>query len=613
MQETQETQATEEIQATPERGTFPAAAGLATVASAALAACGGGGDEPASPGTNERASAQALLSTSTDKRAAAWRLLNQATLGPTSAEVDWVTTNGVEAWLTRQFGYSVPTRSYGSSYLELVSTGGDWDVLMTESWWRVALGSADQLRQRVVHALIQILVISTRDDTVGFRPYMAASYMDVLAKHAFGSFRDLIEAVAKAPAMGAYLSHFANQPPEPGRRIPDQNFARELIQLFTIGLTRLNMDGSVILDGNGRPVSTTVPTDIPVLSNVFTGWALDDDAALNTTVTVIKDGVTTLEADQVDYFGDLTRTQRSRRYALPMKGYASYHSTQAQMETQVGVASGTATLLGESFTLGSTPQESLTKALDVIFRHPNIAPFIVRQMIQRMVTSNPSPAYIQRVATAFKNAQWSMTALIRAILTDTEATSATTAKGSTYGKVREPLLRITHLLRAFSVKDARPYHTSEVSSTTARVNLNQGPVRAPSVFNYYSPTYRYAGGLMAAQGKVAPEMQIITEASAVAYLNALYAIIEEGMSPDQSQEALRGQINLTEETNAAGTPSAVAGLINKKLFGGTMSSALLAIVTEACTPVAGSTASALERARAALFIAAASPEYIVQK
>lgn len=625
MQTTQETRGALEVQGVQDEaqddvrsgGVFPAAAGLAVVATAALTACGGGGDDPASPtaaGGDDRAAAQALLpgGSGSTAQVAAWRFLNQATMGPTAAEISWVTTNGIEAWLTRQFAYTQPTISYAANYLLRVENKPDWQRHMTHAWWRLALGSADQLRQRVVNSLIEILVISMRDEIVGFRPYMAAGYMDVLARHAFGNFRELIEAVCKAPAMGAYLSHFGNRPPEAGRRIPDQNFARELIQLFTIGLNQLNMDGTPVLDGNGRPVSSTRPTDIPLLSNVFTGWALDDNPALDTTINYVEQGVAKSQEDRVRWYGDYTDAQRSGRYVLPMKGYTQHHSTQAQMEAQVGFAAGTATFLGEPFTLGATPQESLTKALDVIFRHPNVAPFISRQMIMRMVTSNPTAAYVQRVATAFKSGNWSMQALIRAILTDTEARSASAAAGTTYGKLREPLLRITHLLRAFGVTDASPANSDRVADFWVATNLNQGEIRAPSVFNHFSPNYRFAGGDMARQGKVAPEMQIASEASIVAYINAVYDIVANGMTQDWANSR-SGQLQITEEVNAAASPSAVVALINKKLFGGAMSSALVSHLTTACTPAAGGTATATERVRAAIFLAAVSPEYLVQK
>lgn len=598
MQEIQETQDKQEIQAAPERSVGPAAGlGLATLASAALAACGGGSDAPATAAGDEQATAQALLPKASGNSAeiSAWRFLNQATMGPTAAEVSWVASYGIEAWLTRQFNYTEPKLSYAQKYQSRNGTT-DWRRFMTFAWWEIALGSPDQLRQRVVNALIEILVISMRDDIVSFRPIMAAGYMDVLSRNAFGNFRTLIEEVCKAPAMGAYLSHLGNQPPVPGRRIPDQNFARELIQLFTIGLVKLNMDGTPVIDSTGRPVSSTSSKDIPVLSNVFTGWALDDDPAISSN-----------PRDAVRWFGDLGDNQGNPRHLRAMKGYVEFHSTQAQMEAQLGFTANSATLLEQPFTMGATPQASLTSALDIIFQHQNIAPFVARQMIQRMVTSNPSPAYVKRVATAFKTANWDMKALIRAILTDTEARSASAAAGNTFGKLREPLMRVTHLLRAFGVTAAYPGETAYVNAIPFALNLNQSPIFANSVFNFFSPSYRFVGGKMAQQGKVTPEMQIATEASVVGYINAVYDIIANGMGDDYS--ARSGQLVFTEELAVSSSSISLVALINRKLFGGSMSSGLVSHIRTACNAVP----DGIDRVRTAVFLAAVSPEYLVQK
>lgn len=604
MQDTQEIKETEEsAQAPAEHGTaqhsaMPGAVGLAAIASAALTACGGGGDDPAAPTAapgDDRSGIQSLLSSGSSAQVAAWRFLNQATMGPTAAEVNWVAINGIEAWLTKQFGYTQPTVTYADRY-RLRNGSTDWLRFMTFAWWELALGSVDQLRQRVVNALIEILVISMRDDTVGFRPIMAAGYMDVLARNAFGNFRELIEAVCKAPAMGAYLSHLGNQPPVPGRRIPDQNFSRELIQLFTIGLVKLNMDGTPVIDANGRPVSSTKATDIPVLSNVFTGWALDDDPAISSN-----------PLDALRWYGDLGENRGNLRHLKPMKGYVNFHSTQAKMEAQLGFAPNSATLLDKPFAMGASPQASLTTALDIIFQHQNVAPFVARQMIQRMVTSNPTPAYVQRVATAFKAANWDMKALIRAILTDTEARSASVAAGTTYGKLREPLMRVTHLLRAHGVTAAYPSETDDVARGQPALNLNQSPIFASSVFNFFSPTYRFVGGKMSQQGKVSPEMQIATEASVVAYINAVYDIVANGMIDEFNNRS--GSLNFTEELAAASSVSSLVAVINRKLFGGSMSSGLISHITSACSAATTN----LDRVRTGVFLAAVSPEYLVQK
>lgn len=583
-------------------------AAVAMVASAALAACGGGGSDSPDASTStaggqssggRMASAQALLSSSSASRTDAWRFLTQATMGPTAKEVDYVTTYGINAWLSQQFAITTPKRNWVQAYRTYRNNGDIWNRFVTFAWWEMALSSDDLLRQRVVNALIEILVISMRDDTVGFRPILAAGYMDMLAQNAFGNFRQLIEGVCKSPAMGAYLSHLGNLPPDGNRRIPDQNFARELIQLFTLGLSLLNMDGTQALDANGRPQSTTKSTDIPVLSNVFTGWAVDDDPAK----AVSSD-------DVVRWFGDLTADRESPRQVQPMKGYPAYHSTDEKVISQLGLSGTSVPFLGSTLHL-STPQQSLTDALNIIFQHQNLAPFISKQMIQRLVTSNPSPAYVQRVATAFKSSSWDMKTLIRAILTDTEARSATTAATPTFGKLREPLMRITHLLRAFGVNMAFVGDTNVVASPWVALNLNQGPIYAPSVFNFFSPTYRFVGGAMAQAGKVTPEMQIATEASVVAYMNAVYDIIANGLTQEWPGSR-NGQLNISEEVAVAGTPSSVVASINRKLFGNTMSAGLITQVTAAAT-AAGTSATATERVQAAIFLAVMSPEYLVQK
>jgi uncharacterized protein (DUF1800 family) len=582
------------------------AAVLATVASAALAACGGGGgDTPvpaALPAANGNTDPQALLPTAGPiNMAGAWRFLNRATMGPTPAEVSWVATYGIEAWLEKQFAIKQPKFSYADKYVEHHGSGDTENInWMTFTWWNAALSVDEQLRTRVVNALSEILVVSMRNDTLSVRPIMVGAFWDMLAQHAFGNFRQLIEAVCKSPAMGIYLSHLGNEPPSGSSRVPDQNFSRELLQLFTLGLTMLEMDGSPVRDANGRNVNSTTKTDIPVLSNVFTGWAIDDDPAISTDP---KD-------DLIYGYGTLPPNNAiSKRIRVPMKGYMAHHSTDALINVQLK-STDPIKLLGESFSLSTTsPQDSLTAALDIIFRHQNVAPFIARQMIQRLVTSNPSSGYIKRVAVAFKDASWDMRTLIRAVLTDSEARDATVIAKPSFGKLREPIFRVAHLLRAFGVThDVFPGETHQVASDQKSLNLNQSPMFATSVFNFFSPTYAFVGGGMAKLNLVTPEMQIATEASVVAYVNAVYEIVDLGLASG----AARLAPVLTDEAALAATPAALVASINTKLFGGTMSSALQTEVTKAAT-AAGTSASASDKAKAALFLAAVSPEYLVQK
>jgi uncharacterized protein (DUF1800 family) len=703
-------------------------AGALAATALALTACGGGDDNAAATSTTPggRASAMAAPITATwptwgtPDTAGAWRLANQATMGATEGIIAQIKSRGYEGWLTDelakpasahshffQFDSHCGTNSDGTPNLNptywstaayaqrpdvapgpLVGKGSiqrtGWLRFLAFSTWTHAYRNTDQLRQRVVHALGQFLVASGKNDVVGFNPQMLSGYIDTLNQHAFGNYRTLIEAVVRSPAMGHYLSHFGNQlpvfdgnvtdptAPPPILRVPDQNFGRELLQLFTIGLTKLAMDGSEILV-NGKAVPTTTRDDIIVLSNVFTGWGYEwRDTTLDADGTTFKLDVPYTFAAyydpknytanpatglyHVDHFYDgkgayaetptgttagktfefwWMPNHRSRRQAAPMIGYTVFpdpadpyakaqnpnrvpvriHSTTLLMAAQLKKATSAVTFLGKPFSLGNTPEESMNKALDIIFAHQNLAPFVAKQMIQHLVTSNPSAAYVQRVATSFKTNNWSMTALIKAILLDNEARLASAATSVTYGRLREPFLRVTALLRGIGITNANggiyPAETSTISSDALYLNLNNAQFMAPSVFNDFSPTFKYVGGKMAAKGKVSPQMQIATESSVIAYANAVYEIILRGLGQDDdiTNNAKSGYLNIDAVVSASPSPSAIVGIINSKLFGGTMSSELKSLTQTA----ASGTAPIADRFRAALYIAMMSTEFIVQK
>lgn len=704
-------------------------AGALAAAALALTACGGGdnnNDVSTSAALGGRAAPMATAITSTwpswgiPDTAGAWRMANQATMGTTEGIVSQIKSLGYEAWLDAemakpaeshghflQFDSHCGTNSDGTPNINpsywstadyakradvapapLVGVGSiqrtGWLRFLAFSTWTHANRRPDQLRQRVVHALSQFLVASGKNDVVGFNPQMLSGYIDTLNQHAFGDYRTLIAAVVRSPAMGHYLSHFANQlpvfdgtvtdptAPPPIKRIPDQNFGRELLQLFTIGLTKLAMDGSEILV-NGKAVPTTTRDDIIVLSNVFTGWGYEwRDATVDADGTVFKLDVPYKFAGYYDavnftpnpatglyhvdhnydgkgaYAESPTGTtaaktfeiwwmpnHRSRRQAAPMIGYTVFpdpldpyakaqnpnrqpvriHSTDLLMAAQLKKASSAVTLLGKPFSLGATPEESMNKALKIIFEHQNLAPFVAKQMIQQLVTSNPSPAYVQRVATSFKTNQWSMRALIKAILLDNEARLASAAASVTYGRLREPFLRVTALLRGIGITNTNggiyPAETSTISSDALYLNLNNAQFMAPSVFNDFSPTFKYVGGKMASKGKVSPQMQIATESSVIAYANAVYEIILRGLGQDDdvTNSGQSGYLNIAALVSGNPSASAMVGIINSRLFGGTMSSELKSLTQTA----ASGTAPIADRFRSALYIAMMSTEFIVQK
>jgi uncharacterized protein (DUF1800 family) len=577
-----------------------------------------------------------------------------------------------------------------------IDPSGGLDTTLRNLWER-AYTAPDQLRQRVVHALSQFLVVSGRDSVLYGTSTLMAGYVDMLNRHAFGNYKDLIADVARSPAMGRYLSHLGNLPPSfdaAGKvtRVPDQNFARELLQLFTLGLTLIGMDGEEIKDASGQalPSTSTQRTDIVVLSNVFTGWTYDyansisypnaqgsfsllktynyffNETSDTTTATgkcikVSYDGKGFYEERPVTdasgkviggkkfvtFFQGGEANRRSPRLVAPMRGYTNFvaevegyfasagpsqptvveydrsvsivHSTKTDVEKQLN--GGPITFLGKPFEMGNNPEASLQNALTRIFEHQNLAPFVAKQMIQHMVTSNPSPAYVKRVATRFKDSQWKMTELILGILLDPEARSQTNAKVTTFGRLREPYLRVMALCRAFGVADQRCElgATNGIGADRQAHNLNNGPMMAPSVFNDFSPRYTYAGGQMAAAGKVAPQLQIATESAVIAYANAVYDAIENGVG----QSSGIGTLSLSGIANANPSASAMVEVINNRLFGGAMSTNLKTLVLKAATgDAAVMTASGIKasdatyntrRFKAALFVAAVSTEFMVQK
>jgi uncharacterized protein (DUF1800 family) len=290
------------------------------------------------------------------------RFLTQATFGPTPASVQQVRTMGYDPWIAAQA--SVPASSF-LGFIDQVNAEDLSEDDLQEAWFTYATNAPDQLRLRVANALIEILVLSSANGVEGIAEAQAA-YMDILQRNAFGNYRQLLEDVTLNPGMGQYLSHLKNDKPGPGHN-PDENYGREVLQLFSIGLNRLNQDGTLQRDGQGNPLPTYTQDIVKDFAHVFTGWTYAHDGSAN--------------------FYDADENWRD-----PMRGIQSHHSTKAK------------TLLnGLVVPAGQPMAEDLRQALDNIFTHPNVGPFISRQLIQRLVTSNPSPSYIARVAGVFAN------------------------------------------------------------------------------------------------------------------------------------------------------------------------------------------------------------------
>lgn len=548
-------------------------------------AAGTGGGRPAPPAL------RAALPSARD----AARFLSQATFGQTLADIARLRQVGYDAWIDEQIAY--PT----SLQLRFMQATGDvpqreWRL---DAWLTNALGGPDpfepglvhrdQLRQRVAFALSEIFVVSdATSDKLGNAAEGMTDYYDTLARGAFGNYRDLLEDVTLHPAMGIFLSMLGNEKPDPANNIrPDENYAREVLQLFSIGTVRLNPDGSRMLDGSGQPIPTYNQDTVKGFAHVFTGWSFD------------------LCAPGFDcYAWEHTHPG----WVHPMKGFASHHaSAQAkQLLVYPGVS-----LPGGLLPAGGTPQSDLDAALDNIFHHPNVGPYIGRLLIQRLVTSNPSPGYVRRVAGAFDDnghgVRGDMRAVVRAILLDTEARA--TKPRSTFGKVREPLVRLMHLLRAM---DASSGNGRSEEFWTMGLYLGQVPMQAPSVFNFFSPNYA-PPGLVADAGLVAPELQMATDSMLPSHEGYFFQ-----RAVDWSIETPPGTgtyaVNISRDLPLAANAAALVDRYDLLFLSGRMSPSMRRTLLEHLQDIPGNTLNGRRRrVKNALYLIVNAPEYVVQQ
>ena len=572
---------------------FPFRCAIGAVLLAVLAACGGGGGSD--PGTTEPPPVVIEKPATRDEAA---RFLTQASFGPTEADIDRVMDVGYAAWIDEQFALA-PTshRSTWEAADAAIKAGGGSGAgqdQVVESFWRQAATGPDQLRGRVAYALSQIFVISMVDGNVGENPRAVAAWMDMLGSDGLTTYRQLLESVSRHPMMGYYLSHLKNQKADARTgRVPDENYAREVMQLFSIGLVELNEDGSA------KTTDTYGPADIQGLAKVFTGWSSacpdwpDNGCFFNGSVNNVSD---------------------PDRGFKPMLGYPQYHSTDEK--TFIGTTIPAQT--------SSDPTASLKTALDRLAAHPNVGPFIGRQIIQRLVTSNPSPAYITAVSRAFADngsgVRGDLKAVVKAVLMHPEARRMNDRSG----KLREPVLKLSALLRAFP-------HASDTGSwrigntDNAASSLGQTPMRSPSVFNFYRPGYVAPGTQSANASLVAPELQIAHETSAAGYTNYMRDAVSLGVGSTNAAFNNRRDVqpNYSAELALADQPAALVDRIAAKLTYGTAPAALKTEITDAISKITipaatGSNQAAIDTAKrnrvnAALLLVLASPEFQVQK
>ncbi len=508
------------------------------------------------------------------------RFLMQASFGPTDADIARVQSLGYSGWIDEQFALPQAQHlTYVKANYNVLLFGGNF-VFMQDSFWQQAIPAPDQLRQRVKFALSQIVVVSAENGTIATAADGLANYMDLLGQHAFGNYRALLEAVATSPMMGIYLSHLRNQKADPVTgRVPDENFAREVMQLFSIGLTEINLDGTPKLV-NGQPVETYTNADITGLARVFTGWSW----AAQDTSNASFNGGGTAYADRI---------------VRPMQPYPQFHET------------GAKTFLNATVPANTSAQDSLKLALDTLFNHPNLCPFIGRQLIQRLVTSNPSPAYVGRVSAACVNngggVRGDMKAIVRAILLDGDARSG----GSTdrqFGKLREPVLRLSQWARCFGATSASGnWLIRNLDSPAA--SLGQQPLRAPSVFNFFRPGYVPPNTAIADAGLVAPEFQITGETSVAGYTNFMQGVISAGVGVGRDVRAA-----YTPELAVADNTDALIDRVNRCLMAGAMGTQQRQEIRDAVNAISATAPNGrANRVYTAVLLTMASPEYLVQK
>ena len=560
------------------------------------------------------------------------RFLAQATFGPTSADITHLLAVGYDGWLNEQFGTGASTET---QYLDWFATTFPDDYLSDDQrlaiWTINSVGTpdpsrggypnnapTDQLRQRVALALSEIFVVSNSNGTLAYEPWALASFYDMLAADAFGNYRTMLEDVTKHPAMGIFLSMIQNQKEDPEQNIhPDENYAREVMQLFSVGLKQLNIDGTPVLVG-GQPVATYDQGTVRGFAAVFTGWDWNNTGCGDSTYTCCMYDE---EGGWGTYFWCGPSNYNDPPWQLPMQPIEHYHdnTSDKQLLNYAGVS-----LPGGVLTHGGDAQAELTEALDNIFSHPNVGPFIATRLIERLVTSNPSPAYVRRVAQAFNNngqgVRGDMRGVIRQILLDPEARYGPWQMPDTFGKLREPLLKITQMWRAMAARSTSGQIGSLNPWPPIEEQIGQAPLRSPTVFNFFKPDYTQPGEVES-RGLVSPEFQILTDTMIVATPNYFFheVFCDYTGSTDcwASDDPTTMQMN--EDRDAALAATDPAGLVDEysKLFmGGQMSPFMKTVlVTRLNQMSVDDYGSELGRKRVqhALYLILNSPEYSIQK
>ena len=497
------------------------------------------------------------------------RFLAQAAFAATPQAIEQVRSLGFEGWLAHQM--SLPIRQSHVDWMLENGWGAERHRASFDgadaTLWRKLFTAPDGLRQRVAYALSEIFVVSMQGLPVPWRSFMAAHYMDLLEAHAFGHYRELLEAVTLSPAMGLFLNMRGNRRGDAATgRVPDENYAREVLQLFSIGLHELEPDGTLRRDRRGRPIETYDQDTITGLARVFTGWNFDG-----------------FHRDRFDWL---------RR---PLRFNPALHEP------------GEKAFLGRVIPAGTPGPAALQGALDAIAAHPNVGPFMARQLIQRLVTSNPHPAHVRRVAQVFDDnghgVRGDLAAVVRAVLMDPRARQYPSPDERSAGRLREPIERFVQWGRTFGAHSINGRWAIGATINPA-VRLGQSPLRAPSVFNFFRPGYVPPNTALAERGLLAPEFQLTHETSVVGWVNFAQQFVPAGVAdvrPDYAREL-----------DLAARPEDLVDHLDLLLAAGTLPPATRDLISRAVATLPAVTMGQLrQRVHAAVHLVLCSPDYLV--
>ena len=574
------------------------AAGLVT------AACGGGDGGSSSgggaaPPVGGSPPPPTVLKPQTDAQAA--RFILQASIAASDGSIAAVRDQGYAPWLDAQMnlGNDQSAREFfaAQGYDAVDSNRYFFSTRPADNMvWSQLMRGNSGVRKRAALALSEFFVVSLTGVSNTWRSQAMGQYWDLLNEHAFGNFRDLLEAITLNPAMGVFLNTLGNRKADGRGRVPDENYGREVMQLFSIGLYELNIDGTLRTDSAGNPVETYDNDDVTGIAKAFTGYDYD-----YTGIGFTPDpNNASNQIPDPDYTRNPMTADPSRWRRARSEGY---HSEEEK------------SFLGITIPAGTGAEETLRLTIDALFTHANVGPFFGKQMIQRLVTSNPSPAYVQRVAQTFNDngsgQRGDLRAVFKAILLDEEALSDSGVTSTTFGKLREPMVRFAQFVRTFGGQSASGnWNVGDLSSTSNR--LGQSPLRSPSVFNFFRPGYVPLNSQAADNGLVAPEFQIVNESTVATYVNFMERSIE-GAGSWMSDLAIPFASELPIAHDSTALVDRLDLLLSAQQLGESTRSAIVAALD--ATPVAQSDPdeAKLRQIHIATLLVMASNDYMVQK